>query len=217
MASGSSTANLPVLIWGQKGRKASGVERGLRDLCGTAVKALVAVMAGLDAGVSTSDLGAHKKDVDGPAQAPGMTRKFVCPLTPAWSLHSQLKKDTIDIGDLPLCRVLVIKDAHYPWLLLVPRREGAVEIIDLDEVAQAQLMTEVSRVARALKEITKCDKLNIAALGNLVPQLHVHVIARRTSDAAWPRPVWGVMPPLAHDAEEVQNFISALRRKIWLG
>jgi diadenosine tetraphosphate (Ap4A) HIT family hydrolase len=135
----------------------------------------------------------------------------------AWSLHSQLKKDTIDIGDLPLCKVLVIKDAHYPWLLLVPRREGAVEIIDLDEVAQAQLMTEISRVSRALKEVTRCDKLNVAALGNLVPQLHVHVIARRTSDAAWPRPVWGVMPPLAHDAEEVQNFINALRRKIWLG
>ena len=74
-------------------------------------------------------------------------------------------------------------------------------------------MTETSRVARALKEITKCDKLNIAALGNVVPQLHVHVIARRTSDAAWPRPVWGVMPPLAHDAEEVQNFISALRAR----
>jgi diadenosine tetraphosphate (Ap4A) HIT family hydrolase len=97
----------------------------------------------------------------------------------AWSLHSQLKKDTIDIGDLPLCKVLVIKDAHYPWLLLVPRREGAVEIIDLDEVAQAQLMTEISRVSRALKDITKCDKLNVAALGNLVPQLHVHIIARR--------------------------------------
>ena len=103
----------------------------------------------------------------------------------AWSLHSQLTKDTIDIGDLPLCRVLVIKDANYPWLLLVPRREGAVEIIDLSEVEQAQLMTEVSRVARALKEVTKCDKLNIAALGNMVPQLHLHVIARRSSDAAW--------------------------------
>jgi len=136
---------------------------------------------------------------------------------PAWSLHSQLKQDTIDIGDLPLCRVLVIKDARYPWLLLVPRHEGAVEIIDLTEVEQAQLMTEISRVARALKEITKCDKLNIAALGNAVPQLHVHVIARRTSDAAWPRPVWGVAPPLAHDAEELQGFISTLRRKIWLG
>ena len=135
----------------------------------------------------------------------------------AWSLHPQLKKDTIDIGDLPLSKVLVIRDANFPWLLLVPRRPEVSEIIDLDEVEQAQLTTEVSRAARALKEITKCDKLNIAALGNVVPQLHVHVIARRTGDAAWPRPVWGVVPPLPHDAEEVQNFISALRRKIWLG
>src|SRR3954467_8134107 len=103
-----------------------------------------------------------------------------------WSVDSRLKEDTIDIGDLPLCRVLVIKDAHYPWLLLVPRRPDAVEIIDLDEVEQAQLMTEISRTARALKQITNCEKLNIAALGNVVPQLHVHVIARRTSDAAWP-------------------------------
>jgi diadenosine tetraphosphate (Ap4A) HIT family hydrolase len=135
----------------------------------------------------------------------------------AWSLHPQLKQDTIDIGDLPLSKVLVIKDANYPWLLLVPRRAEAREIIDLDEVEQAQLTTEVSRAARALKEITKCDKLNIAALGNVVPQLHVHVIAHRTTDAAWPRPVWGVVPPIPHDAEEVQHFISALRRKIWLG
>ena len=135
----------------------------------------------------------------------------------AWTLSAQLKSDTIDIGDLPLSRVLIIKDAHYPWLLLVPRRADIIEIIDLSEVEQAQLMTEVCRVARALKDITKCDKLNIAALGNLVPQLHVHVIARRAGDAAWPRPVWGVMPPLPHDAEEVQNFINALRRKIWLG
>src|SRR3981189_3854592 len=92
---------------------------------------------------------------------------------PAWALHSRPKQDTIDIGDLPLCRVLVIKDAHYPWLLLVPRRPEAVEIIDLDEVEQAPLMAGISPVARPLKEITKCDKLNIAALGNMVPQLHV--------------------------------------------
>ena len=134
----------------------------------------------------------------------------------AWSLHSQLKKDTIDIGDLPLSKVLVIKDANYPWLLLVPRRPDIVEVIDLAEVEQAQLMTEISRVARALKEVTRCDKLNIAALGNLVPQLHVHIIARRAGDAAWPRPVWGVAPPLTYDAEESQQFISTLRRKIWL-
>ena len=134
----------------------------------------------------------------------------------AWSLHPQLERDTIDIGDLPLSRVLVIRDANYPWLLLVPRRSEAVEIIDLDEVQQAQLMTEISRVSRALKEITKCDKLNVAALGNLVPQLHVHIIARRTSDAAWPRPVWGVVPATDHDPKEVEAFISAIRRKIWI-
>jgi diadenosine tetraphosphate (Ap4A) HIT family hydrolase len=109
------------------------------------------------------------------------------------------------------------KKTHYPWLMLVPRRADTTEIIDLDEVAQGQLMTEINRVGRALKEITKCDKLNVAALGNMVPQLHVHIIARRKTDAAWPRPIWGVMPPLAHDAAEVQRFISELRRKIWLG
>ena len=133
-----------------------------------------------------------------------------------WSLHPQLLKDTLEIGDLLLSRVLIIKDAHYPWLLLVPRRAGAVEIIDLGEVEQAQLMTEITRVSRALKDVTQCDKLNVAALGNAVPQLHVHLIARRTTDAAWPRPVWGVAPPLAHDPQEVQKFIGALRGKIWL-
>lgn len=137
-------------------------------------------------------------------------------MSPAWSLHPQLEKDTINIGDLPLSRVLVIKDANYPWLLLVPRRADAIEIVDLDEVAQAQLMTEINRVARALQDVTKPDKLNIAALGNVVPQLHVHIIARRKSDAAWPRPVWGVVPALAHDPQEVEAFIGALRRKIWL-
>ena len=137
-------------------------------------------------------------------------------MPPAWSLHPQLEKDTINIGDLPLSRVLVINDANYPWLLLAPRRAGVIEIVDLDEVAQAQLMTEINRVARALQDVTKPDKLNIAALGNVVPQLHVHIIARRRSDAAWPRPVWGAVPALAHDAQEVEAFIGALRRKIWL-
>lgn len=137
--------------------------------------------------------------------------------TPAWELHPQLERDTINLGDLPLSRVLVIQDANYPWLLLVPRRADAIEIIDLDEVAQAQLMTETTRVARALKEVTACDKLNIAALGNAVPQLHVHVIARRTTDAAWPRPVWGVVPAQSHDPQELEAFTQAIRKKIWLG
>ena len=136
---------------------------------------------------------------------------------PAWSLHPQLANDTTGIGDLPLARTLLMNDASYPWLVLVPRQAGIVEIIDLDDDQQTQLMSEIAMLARVLKDVTGCHKLNIAAIGNVVPQLHVHVIARRTSDAAWPRPVWGAVPPVPHDAEEVQHFISALRRKIWLG
>ena len=136
--------------------------------------------------------------------------------TPAWSLHPQLETDTINIGDLPLSRVFVIKDANYPWLLLVPRRAGASEILDLDEVEQAQLITEIARVSRALKAVTRCDKLNIAALGNVVPQLHVHIIARRTTDAAWPKPVWGQVEAITHDPLEVEAFIRELRRRIWV-
>jgi diadenosine tetraphosphate (Ap4A) HIT family hydrolase len=136
--------------------------------------------------------------------------------TPAWSLHPQLEKDTINIGDLPLSRVFVIKDANYPWLLLVPRRAGASEILDLDEVEQAQLITEIARVSRALKAVTRCEKLNIAALGNVVPQLHVHIIARRTTDAAWPKPVWGQVEAITHDPLEVEAFIRELRRRIWV-
>ncbi len=135
---------------------------------------------------------------------------------PTWSLHPQLARDTIEIGDLPLSRVLVVNDANWPWLLLVPRRLEVSEIIDLDEVEQAQLMTEIARAARAVKTVTACDKLNIAALGNVVPQLHVHIIARREGDAGWPRPVWGAAPPLPHDKGELDRFIEALRTKIWI-
>ena len=139
------------------------------------------------------------------------------PTRPSWELHPQLARDTINIGDLPLSRVLVIDDANWPWLLLVPRRVGVSEIIDLDEVEQAQLWTEIARAGRALKDLTACDKLNVAALGNVVPQLHVHVIARRQGDAGWPKPVWGAAPPLPHDQADLEAFIQTLRRKLWLG
>ncbi len=133
-----------------------------------------------------------------------------------WALHPQLVRDTIELGDLALSRILIIKDANYPWLVLVPRRAGIVEIIDLDEGEQAQLMVEIARVGRALKSVTACDKLNIAALGNAVPQLHVHLIARRKTDKAWPRPVWGVAEPLNHGAAELDMFADAMKTKLWV-
>src|SRR5258707_5363879 len=133
---------------------------------------------------------------------------------PAWSLHPQLASDTTDIGDLPLARTLLMNDATYPWLVLVPRRAGALEIIDLDDEQQVQLMSEIALLARVLKDVIGCHKLNIAAIGNIVPQLHVHVVARRRDDAAWPRPVWGAVPAKPYGAGELARFIAALRRTI---
>ncbi len=131
-----------------------------------------------------------------------------------WSLHPQLVQDTVPVGDLALARVLLAKDANYPWLILVPRRPGLVELIDLDHNAQAQLLGEVAAAARALKSITECDKLNIAALGNQVAQLHVHVIARRHSDAAWPKPVWGAAPAITYNEASRRGLIAALRARL---
>ena len=134
----------------------------------------------------------------------------------AFALHPQLAKDTIALGDLPLSRVLLINDATYPWLLLVPRRRDVSEIIELGAVERAHLMSEITQVADALKSETGCDKLNIAALGNVVPQLHVHVIARFRTDAAWPRPVWGHSAPIAYSEAGQAETVSRLRRRIWL-
>jgi len=134
-----------------------------------------------------------------------------------WSLHPQLARDGVALGDLALCRVLVNNDANYPWLILVPRRADLVELIDLSDSEQAQLMAEITRVARALREVTACHKLNVAALGNAVPQLHVHVIARFHHDAAWANPVWNVVPRRAYAREELERFIAPLRAKLWFG
>jgi len=136
------------------------------------------------------------------------------PKSAGWALDPQLARDTTAVGDLPLCRVLLMNDANYPWLLLVPRRPHVVEIVDLDAVEQAQLMGEIAEAARALKAVTGCDKINIAALGNVVPQLHVHVIARSRNDAAWPKPVWGAVPASVYQEAALQKLITPLRRRL---
>ena len=135
---------------------------------------------------------------------------------PTYSLHPQLAADTVPVGDLTLCRVLLSKDANYPWLILVPRRPGIVELTDLDPADRATLSSEIDAVSRALKAITECEKLNIAALGNVVPQLHVHVIGRRHSDAAWPKPVWGAAAAIPYDARLRDGFVTALQRALGL-
>jgi diadenosine tetraphosphate (Ap4A) HIT family hydrolase len=133
---------------------------------------------------------------------------------PPWSLHPQLALDTVPVGDLPLSRVLLANDANFPWLILVPRRAGLTEITDLGQTEQIQLLGEVAAAACALKSMTECNKLNIAALGNMVAQLHVHVIARRHGDAAWPKPVWGVAAPGVYDKAALQAMLAALRGRL---
>lgn len=109
-----------------------------------------------------------------------------------FSLDPRLEADTIPVGDLALCRVLLMNDARYPWLILVPRRPGVSEITDLAEDDAAQLMREARIATQVMLDLAKPDKVNVAALGNVVAQLHVHVVGRFLSDPAWPGPVWGV-------------------------
>ena len=130
-----------------------------------------------------------------------------------WTLHPQLRADTVPVYDLALSQVLAMNDANFPWLILVPRRAGVSEIFDLG-AEQAILLDEVSLVSRALKQETRCDKLNVAAIGNVVPQLHIHIVARRRDDALWPKPVWGAAPPRAYDAAALERFAAAIRERM---
>ena len=106
-------------------------------------------------------------------------------------LHPRLEAETLPVADWMLSRVLLMNDARYAWLVLVPRRKNAVELFDLSEADRALLIEEVARAARLLKEVSGSSKINVGALGNLVAQLHVHVVARNPGDPAWPGPVWG--------------------------
>lgn len=117
-----------------------------------------------------------------------------------FALDPVLLRDTIGLGDLPLSRVLLLNDARYTWLTLVPRRAGITEIIDLEPADRTQLFTEILIASEVLKAEARPDKLNIGALGNMVRQLHVHIIARFVSDPAWPGPVWGHSPATPYPA-----------------
>lgn len=132
------------------------------------------------------------------------------PATPGWHLHPQLADDTHPLAHWPLCEVRLMDDAHHPWLILVPRVEDAVDITDLDAAQQSTLMREIDRAARALQSAVKPYKLNVAALGNVVSQLHVHVIARYRDDIAWPRPVWGTATAQPYSPEQLVERVALL-------
>lgn len=131
--------------------------------------------------------------------------------TPGWQLHPRLAQDTHPIARLGLSDLQLMDDSNYPWLILVPRVENAVEWVDLDATQQAGLTQEIDQACRLLQAVFEPHKLNIATLGNMVAQLHVHVIARFTHDIAWPRPVWGVAAAQPYVSEERVVRIARLR------
>ena len=133
----------------------------------------------------------------------------------AWHLHPQLAEDTHPVAHWTLSELRLMDDANHPWLILVPRVEDAVELIDLTDTQQAELTREIAMASRALQVAFKPHKLNVAALGNLVPQLHVHVIARFEDDIAWPRPVWGMASAQPYSPEalvrRIERLLAALK------
>ena len=120
-----------------------------------------------------------------------------------FTLHPQLQADCIPLGRFPLCQLLLLNDANYPWFILVPEREDISEIYQLAAEDQQQLLRESSHLAQQLADHFKADKMNIAALGNVVPQLHLHHIVRYRHDPAWPAPIWGKVPPQPYGAAAV--------------
>ena len=128
-----------------------------------------------------------------------------------FTLHPTLARDTVEVARLPLCRVLLMKDRRFPWLILVPERESVREIHELPPADRQALIEEIARASEVLTRLFQPDKLNVGALGNIVPQLHVHLVARTATDPAWPGPVWGSGPAEAYaegELEEVRERIA---------
>ena len=129
----------------------------------------------------------------------------------AFALHPRLEADTAPVARLALCRVLLMNDVRVPWLILVPERADVTELHRLAPAEQALLMEEIATASRALERLYRPDKLNVGALGNRVPQLHVHVVGRYRSDAAWPGPIWGSGPAIPYATDALEPELARLR------
>ncbi len=126
-------------------------------------------------------------------------------------LDSKLQEDTVHVGDLTLCQVLLMNDVNYPWLILVPKCSNITEVYQLSDSEQLQLMQEISYTAKQMETHFLAEKINVAALGNVVPQLHVHIVARFRSDPAWPAPVWGKVKSRVYDSEDLEATLNSVR------
>ncbi|HAC69185.1 MAG TPA: diadenosine tetraphosphate hydrolase [Pseudomonas sp.] len=131
-----------------------------------------------------------------------------------FQVDSRLAGDTLEVASLTLCQVLLLNDQRYDWLVLVPRRESVTEVLDLSPLDQAQLWREVTLVAGVLREAQPDYKLNIGALGNIVRQLHLHILLRREGDPAWPGPVWGHSPREPYSEEAGQAAVARWRAQL---
>ncbi len=129
-----------------------------------------------------------------------------------FQLHPQLAKDCIEVGDFPLSKVILVNDCLYPWVILVPKREGIREVYELAIADQQRLLGESSAVSEAMAERFSADKMNVAALGNMVPQLHIHHIVRYKNDVAWPKPVWGMVDALVYTEEKLVDQLHILQK-----
>jgi len=128
-----------------------------------------------------------------------------------FELHPRLAADTREITRLPLCRVLLMNDRRFPWAILVPQRADIREIHQLSAADRATLIEEIARVASVMEKLHKADKMNVAALGNMVPQLHVHIIARFATDPAWPTPIWGKGTAEAYDPAQMEAAVAKIK------
>jgi diadenosine tetraphosphate (Ap4A) HIT family hydrolase len=129
----------------------------------------------------------------------------------AFELHPSLAAECLLIKELGVCNLYLRNIRHFPWLLLIPARDGLREIFDLPREEYLQAMDEVRRVTQAFAEITGADKMNVATLGNICPQLHIHIIARFKTDAGWPNPVWNVnLPVVAYEKQEADKLIQKI-------
>lgn len=129
-------------------------------------------------------------------------------------LNERLENDTVFIGRLRLSAVLLMKDRSFPWVILVPERKDIGEIHELAKEDRLTLVEEMACVSRMLEDIYRPDKINIGALGNLVPQLHIHIIARFRKDRAWPGPVWGNASPEPYSGTELTEAVTRLRSSL---